>query len=107
MQISREFARKIESSNEEDLKRLLLDDKSQSELETYFGAETYREMRQLVEAEQPADVRERGLLDFLKPKRDGHVILLPGIMGSKLGDTTPGGKGLIWIDPVGPLFSIP
>lgn len=109
MQISADFIRKIESANEEDLKRLLLDDGFQDELETYFGVETYREMRQLVEAEQiavgarraPEDLRQRGLLDFLKPKRDGHIILLPGIMGSKLRDATPDGRGLIWIDPLG------
>jgi hypothetical protein len=32
--------------------------------------------------------------------QNGDVLLVPGFMGSSLRDTAPGGRGLIWIDPL-------
>lgn len=32
--------------------------------------------------------------------QNGDVLIVPGFMGSSLRDTAPGGKGLIWIDPL-------
>ena len=58
-------------------------------LEDYFGEEAYRELREMA-----MDASTR------KVRGGPRVLILPGIMGSKLGRPRPLVDDVIWIDPV-------
>src|SRR5512134_1838699 len=58
-------------------------------LEDYFGPEQYAELRQLAR-----DVAARGVRGGPK------VLILPGIMGSKIGQDRPLIDDVYWVDPI-------
>lgn len=58
-------------------------------LEDYFGEQSYRELRELAREASARSVRG-----------GPRVLILPGIMGSKLGRSRPLLDDVVWIDPV-------
>ncbi len=75
-----------------DIERALLTGDAADELTTYFGESGYNELTELAHA-----ATRRGL-----PRGAERVLILPGIMGSKLGIADAGLFGLddvIWLDP--------
>jgi pimeloyl-ACP methyl ester carboxylesterase len=77
--------------SDEEIERSLLTGENAGLLEDYFGAEHYEELRQLTLAAASRSVRG-----------GDRVLILPGIMGSKLGyrrPLLPGLPDVIWADP--------
>jgi hypothetical protein len=74
---------------DEEIEALLLTGEKGGALEDYFGSEQYDELRRL--AQQASSRSVRG---------GDRVLILPGIMGSKLGCRRPILDNVIWADPV-------
>jgi pimeloyl-ACP methyl ester carboxylesterase len=75
--------------SDEQVEQALLTGEHAVELETYFGEAAYRELRRLAVEGQT------------RVKRGGpRVLILPGIMGSKLGVRRTLLDDVIWVDPI-------
>ncbi len=78
------------AASDDEIESWLTTGKNRSQLEDYFGPEQLRELEAL--ASESARGRARG---------GAKVLLLPGIMGSKLGRRRKlGPNDVIWIDPI-------
>jgi len=79
--------------NDQEVEKYLISGEHSGMLEDYFGEETYRELSKLA---QEASVRS---------VRGGpRVLIIPGIMGSKIGKKGKIFDDTIWIDPLGRLW---